>query len=147
MTTITVRVSGDELSYLNALATNKKLFKGAKDVSLGNVLKTLLQWCCENQVDPSPSSPPKHDEAQKILEQVHVVIPHLLYLSRLHLLMNGSSVPDEVVARCKEKAIDYINTVCGDFQGVSYREIKPSKNDIGLEQMPLESELSQWGIK
>ena len=49
-----------------------------------------------------------------------------------------------MVIKAKQQAIDYINSVCGDFQYMGYSEIKATSNEIGLKQLPVEKDYSAW---
>jgi len=144
MTTISVRLSDDELTYLEAISKNKKINKSAKKSSPGRALKLLVQWCIENQIDIASAYEKPENSLKKLLEQLHVSLPHILYLLRLHLLLDSSKIPDDTVAKAKQQAIDYINTICGGFQNVEYSEIETSSNDIGLKQLPIGKDRSIW---
>lgn len=51
---------------------------------------------------------------------------------------------DDVVSKAKQQALDYINSVCGDFQHIEYSEIETTRNEIGLKQLPVEKGSSDW---
>lgn len=146
MTTISVRLSDDELAYLEVISRNKKISKSSKQISPGRALKQLIKWCVDNEIDMAASYEKPEDSSRKLLEQLHVAIPHILYLSRLHILMDSNKVPDEAVIKAKQQAIDYINSVCGDFQHMEYSEIKASCNEIGLKQLSVEKDSSNWKV-
>ena len=138
MTTISVRLSDDELAYLEAISKSKKFSKSSKQSTPGRALKSLIKWCVDNEIDITSPYAKSADSSKKLLEQLHVTIPHLLYLSRLHILMDSNKISDDAVNKAKQQAIDYINSVCGDFQQVEYSEIKTICNEIGLKQLPIE---------
>jgi len=74
MTTISVRLSNDELAYLEAISKTKKIKSSTKKISPGRGLKQLIQWCTENQIDiTSTYDKPRHT-SNKLLEQLHVVM-------------------------------------------------------------------------
>jgi len=144
MTSISVRLSEDETAYLEAISRNKKISKSNKQSSPGRTLKRLIKWCADNQIDISSSYEKPENSSKKLLEQLHVSLPHVLYLLRLNLLLDSSKIPDEAIAKAKQQAIDYINSVCGDFQHVEYSEINAVGNEIGLKQLPVEKDRSAW---
>jgi hypothetical protein len=84
------------------------------------------------------------DDIKKMVEQIHIAIPNLLYLSRMQLLINSKSIPDTELETFVKKTIDYLNSVCGDFQNVNYNEIRFSMNDLGIKKTPIDKEKSQW---
>lgn len=144
MTAISVRLSDDELAYLEVISKNKKISKSSKQSSPGRALKQLIKWCIDNEVDMASSFEKPEDSSRKLLEQLHVAIPHVLYLSRLHILMDSNKISDDAVSKAKQQAIDYINSVCGNFQQIEYSEITVTSNDMGLRQLPVENERSAW---
>lgn len=144
MTTISIRLSDDELTYLEVISMNKKMNKASKKSSPGRTLKQLLQWCIDNQIDITSTYEKPENRPKKLLEQLHVSLPHILYLLRLHLLLDSSKISDDAVAKAKQQAIDYINSVCGDFQHMEYSEIQATHNEIGLKQLPIEKDCSAW---
>ena len=133
MTTISFRLSEAELAYLESFSKSKEISKSSKQNSPGRSLKQLIKWCVDHNIDITASYDKPQDSSRKLLEQLHVVIPHILYLSRLHILMDSNKVPDDVVSKAKQQAIDYINSVCGDFQHMKYHDIETSTNEIGLK--------------
>ena len=135
MTTISVRLSDEDLTYLEDISKSKKVSKSNKQSSPGRALKQLIKWCIDNEIDIDSPYEKLQNSSKKLLEQLHVAIPHLLYLSRLHILMDSDKIPDDAVSRAKQQAIDYINSVCGDFQEIEYSEINTVCNEIGLQQL------------
>ena len=59
-------------------------------------------------------------------------------------LRQSPKISDDVVAKAKQQAIDYINSVCGDFQNMEYSEIIASHNKIGFKQLPVEKNRTAW---
>lgn len=104
----------------------------------------MIKWCVENEIDITSSYEKPENSSRKLLEQLHVAIPHILYLSRLHILMDSNKISDNIVSKAKQQAIDYINSVCGDFQHMQYSEIRPTANDMGLKRLPIEKDSSNW---
>lgn len=144
MTTLSVRLSDDELAYLEVISRNKKINKPNKKSSPGRALKQLVQWCIDNQIDITSTYEKSGNSPKKLLEQLHVSLPHILYLLRLHLLLDSGKISDDVVTKAKQQAIDYINSVCGDFQNMEYSEVNATINEIGLKQLPVEKNRTSW---
>ena len=145
MTIISSRVTQKELDYLTEIAIKNKIFKGeSKEVSLGKATKELIKWCQSNNVDLNKKQNSMDDDVKKMIEQIHISIPNLLFLTRLQLLLSSDSIPDEEVARCVKKTIEYLNSSCGDFQNVNYNEIRFSTNDLGIKQTPIDKDKTQW---
>jgi hypothetical protein len=147
MTTLSTRLSEKELEYLSTLAAQNQLYKGtSNELSLGKAMKELIKWCQLNKIDIRKVNQAMDKDIKKMIEQIHVSIPHLLYLSRLQILLDSDKVADERVVHCRQQTLDYLNTVCGDFQNVTYNEVRFSINDIGLKQTPIAKEKTLWKL-
>lgn len=147
MTSIAARLSQKELDYLTEIASTQKLYKGdSEELSLGKALKEVIKWCQSNQIDISKTHQSMDNDIKKMIEHIHVSIPHLMYLSRLQTLINSDNIPDEKVKICRQQTIDYLNKVCGDFQHTSYNEVRFSMNDIGLKTTPSDKDKTQWTL-
>lgn len=147
MTTLSTRLSQKELDYLETIALENKLYKGAtKKTSLGKAMKELIKWCQLNDIDISKPLPSMDGDTKKMIEHIHLSIPNLLYLSRIQTLLGSDKFSDEEVTKCRKQTIAYLNTVCGDFQNVTYSEIPCSSNEIGLNQSTIEPEKTKWKL-
>lgn len=145
MTTISTRLTQKEMDYLTKVAIENKIFKGtSKDVSHGKAMKEIIKWCQHHDVDINKRQQSVDDNIKKMIEQIHISIPNLMYLSRLQLLLNSQSIPDEEQSICVKKTMDYLNSACGDFQNINYNEIRFSMNDLGIKQIPIDKEKSLW---
>ncbi|RUQ96665.1 hypothetical protein [Legionella septentrionalis] len=144
MTSLSVRLSEEEIAYLEAISKNKKLFRYSSRRSPGRALKALIKWCAENKIDISENFEKPANSSKKLLEQLHVTMPHILYLLRMHILMDSGKISNEEITSAKRQAIDYINTVCGEFQLHKYTEIEAIPNSIGMKQLPIETANSGW---
>lgn len=147
MTSVSIRLSPKEITYLTALLDKKQFFPQEKEATLGKILKQFIKWCSEHEIGLDSTDENSEETSQKLLEQVHVSIPHILYLLRLHILMDSGKISDEVVIKAKQQAIDYINSVCGDFQHIEYNQIEPTNNEIGLNQIPMAKNHTRWKIE
>lgn len=145
MTTISTRLTPKEMDYLTKIAIENKIFKAdSKDVSHGKAMKELVKWCQSNNVDINKQQRSMDDDIKKMIEQIHISIPNLLYLTRLQLLLNSASIPDEELSKFVKKTIDYLNSACGDFQNINYNEVRFSMNDLGIKQTPIDKDKSLW---
>ena len=147
MTTISAKFSEKELDFLSKIALENTLYKGdSKEPSLGKAMKELIKWCLINQVNINRNNSGLDVEYKKMLEQIHVTIPHLMYLARLQTLLGSETISDEKVQQSKQQTITYLNKVCGDFQSINYNEINVATNDLGLKQNPIDKDQSAWAM-
>jgi hypothetical protein len=84
------------------------------------------------------------DNLVKMIEQIHVSIPHLLYLLRFQTLSSFEDSSDEKIKKYRYQSVDYANKTCGDFQNINYNAIRFSMNDIGFKTIPSDKEKTQW---
>lgn len=146
MTIVSAKFTENELEYLSKIASDNALYKGDnKELSLGKALKELIKWCQDNKVDINNSNNEFDLNCKKMLEHIHVSIPNLLYLLRLQILFASDGITDEKILHCKRQSIEYLNKICSDFQEIIYKEIKPSYNEFGLQQMPKQT-ASAWQL-
>lgn len=139
MTVVSCRLNEDELFYVNLLAKKMK-------VKTSRALKVLVSFAMNNNLDCSNPQNKVSDEVRKMLEQIHMMMPHLLYNSRIASKASLSSFTDEDFGNFHIELLDEMNRKCGDYQSVSYTQNYITHNPIGFSQMPIEQELSRWKL-
>ncbi len=147
MTVVSTRLSPKELDYLAGIASENKMRKGGSDeLSLGKALNELVRWCHLNRIDINSDHNAVNDDIKKMIEQIHVAIPHLMYLTRLQTVLLSDGIPEEKIARSQAQTLDYINKTCGDLQNVNYDLVRFSMNDIGLKTLPVNKDKTLWKL-
>ena len=147
MTVVSTRLSSKELDYLAQIASDNEMYKGkSKDVSLGKALYELVRWCYLNKVDINQNNSAMNDDVKKMIEQIHIAIPNLMYLSRLQTVLASKDIPDETLKNSRHQTVDYLNKTCGDFQNVQYNQVRFSMNDIGLKSTPTDKDKTLWKL-
>ena len=87
MSIISAKLNQNEIDYLEKIAIENHLFKGeSKEPSVGKAMKELIKWCQMSQVKIGEKQNNGLSEIQKMLEQIHTTIPHLMYLQRMQIL-------------------------------------------------------------
>jgi len=142
---ISAKLNHNEIEYLEKIAIENHLYKGeAKEPSVGKAMKELIKWCQMNQVKIGEKQNIDSSEVQRMLEQIHTTIPHLLYLQRMQILFQSDSISDEKIANCKQQSIDFINANCGAFQEIQYQTISTVENENGMGKLPIDKNKSKW---
>lgn len=145
MTTVATRFSPKELEYLSKIASSHHLYKSNEtELSLGKALRELVRWCLLNDIDINKKTKSIDDDLVKMIEHIHIALPHLMYLSRLQTLMVSDGISDEKILGGKRQSIDYLNKVCGDFQNVQYTQVHFSMNDFHLKTTPSDKDKTVW---
>lgn len=147
MTVVSTRLSPKELDYLTGIASENKMRKGGSDeLSLGKALNELVRWCHLNHIDINSNHNAVNDDIKKMIEQIHVAIPHLMYLTRLQTVLLSDGIPEEKITRSRAQTLDYINKTCGDLQNINYDLVRFSMNDIGLKTLPVNKDKTLWKL-
>lgn len=145
MTSVSIRLSKKEEFYLSELmAKYQQLSPYDDNVSLGKIIKKLLEYCANNNVDFTKSDTKVDDDLRKMIEQIHVAIPNLMYLSRVSSTMAIKECKADEFSPYKQSALNYMSEVCGDFQNVSYRTLRVKMDDNGIKKAPIDKEKSLW---
>jgi hypothetical protein len=145
MTSVAIRLNENELDYLKKIAQENKICKKGNDISIGKTIKELIRWCELNKISFSQNTNNlMTDNLVKMIEQIHVSIPHLLYLLRFQTLSSFEDSSDEKIKKYRYQSVDYANKTCGDFQNINYNAIRFSMNDIGFKTIPSDKEKTQW---
>ena len=145
MSIISAKLNHNEIEYLEKIAIENHLYKGGlKEPSVGKAMKELIKWCQMNQVKIGEKQNIDSIEVQRMLEQIHTTIPHLLYLQRKQILFQSDAISDEKIANCKQQSIDFINANCGAFQEIQYQTISTVENENGMGKLPIDKNKSKW---
>jgi len=145
MKAVSVRLSKKEEAYLTELKEKyEQVEPFDDDVSLGKTLKYLLKYCVENQVDFTKNETKVEDDLRKMIEQIHVAIPNLMYLSRVSTSMAVKDCSADEFAPYKQSALNYMTEVCGDFQNVTYSTLRIRIDDNGIKKTPVDKEKTLW---
>ena len=145
MTTLSAKFTKADVDYLTDIARDNHLFKGySEEPSAGKAMKELIKWCQMYQVKIGEKQNIDSSEVQRMLEQIHTTIPHLLYLQRMQILFQSDSISDEKIANCKQQSIDFINANCGAFQEIQYQTISTVENESGMGKLPIDKNKSKW---
>ena len=145
MSIISAKLNQNEIDYLEKIAIENHLFKGeSKEPSVGKAMKELIKWCQMSHIKIGEKQNNGQAEIQKMLEQIHTTIPHLMYLQRMQILFQSDTISDEKIASCKQQSIDFINANCGAFQDIQYQNISTVENENGMGKLPIDKNKSKW---
>ncbi len=145
MSIISAKLNQNEIDYLEKIAIENHLFKGeSKEPSVGKAMKELIKWCQMMNIKIGEKQNNVLSEIQKMLEQIHTTIPHLMYLQRMQILFQSDAISDEKIASCKQQSIDFINASCGAFQDIQYQNISTVENENGMSKLPIDKNKSKW---
>ena len=145
MSIISAKLNQNEIDYLEKIAIENHLFKGeSKEPSVGKAMKELIKWCQMMNINIGEKQNNGLSEIQKMLEQIHTTIPHLMYLQRMQILFQSDAISDEKIASCKQQSIDFINSNCGAFQDIEYLTISTVENENGIGKLPIDKNKSKW---
>ena len=145
MATISAKFTKLETEYLEEIARENHLFRGdSNEPSIGKAMKELVKWCRLSGVKIGDRKITESDESLRMLEQIHATIPQMMYHVRMQILFNSEHVSDDLVAKSKESAMNFLNGSCGEFQEIHYKKISPLIDDNGLNRLPSGKSPSKW---
>lgn len=148
MTTISAKLIKTEIDYLTEIAMENHLYKGDSDEpSIGKAMKELIKYCRMIGLKIGENKISRLDESQRLLEQIHAILPQMMYHLRMQVLFNGETLSDDILAKCKQSAINFLNESCGEFQEVKYQTITPVADDNGFNKLPIDRDDSKWKSK
>lgn len=148
MTTISAKFTKTEIDFLEEIARDNNLYKGDSDEpSIGKAMKELIKWCRMSGIKIGKNGGSESNDSQRMLEQIHSILPQMMYQLRMQLLFNSETVSEELIAKCKQSTISFLNSSCGAFQDIQYKMITPVEDDNGIRKLPVDSSLSKWTIK
>ena len=145
MDTVAIRISQHEFEYLQSIAEKIALFKNeGESLSVGKALKELLKWCVNHGIDITKKQDGIDDELRKMIEQIHVSIPNIIYHLRIQSLMDSNKFNEQEIEPYKKSTVKYMNETCGDFQNVTYKNIRISMSNSGIKRIPIDEDKSLW---
>jgi hypothetical protein len=134
---VSVRFNEKDVSYLQALAKEK-------GKSMGKILQDLVTHCRENSIGQSEEMRQNGDRITQMLEEIHLAIPHLIYMNRTVFNCWAHKVGNKEFTAMRTASLEKTGAICGGFQSMNYRLTGVSMNDNGLQTLPIETENSQW---
>lgn len=140
MSKIDLRIDESTKRYL--LDTCEKL----GDKSINYTVKNLLKWCQFNGVDPSKNTSTFDEEVRKMIEHIHLSVPHLMLSSSLNSMATMENLSEQRLKELSKRAMSRLNQRCGDFQNVQYEKTSFTFNQSGLRESPESEELTKWKL-
>lgn len=139
MSVTSTRLKEGEHTYLQQLANKRK-------ISVSNALRDLVEFAAQNELDPYAGSTDFPDEVRKMIEQIHMAIPHLMYTTRATNKVMLGKLSDDELFTLQRSVLDEMTRRCGDFQTVKYTQNYTAKNKQGLTEMPLDEKETAWKL-
>lgn len=144
-----IRLSDSEMTFLEKIAIEHQLYKKNNEPSLGMAIKHILkEKITHNNVDINNKSNVNDDKIQRILkmiEQINIMIPHLVHASQISTKCLLGKINDTEIAK-KIFALSLDETVkkCGQIQGEEYENIDVSNDKNNMKTIPIEENKNQW---
>lgn len=139
MKMIGTRLDESEYSYVEALA--KKM-----GVKPSRAIKAVLSFAAKTDLDVTKPTTKVSDDLRKMIEQIHMIMPHIMYSSRLSSVINMRGIPESEMKQLQQNLLEDTTQRCGDFQSVTYTQNYTNTSKIGFTQMPIEQEVSAWKL-
>ena len=130
------RINNETEAYLLQVAKENHLNNPSNnEPSAGIAAKEIIKWCMKNNINISKNLNELSSETVKMIEQIHVAIPHLMLLTRMNTqeILNLS---EEKVTEVRAKSLNYLNKTCGSFQDIHYENVRVTINSAVMKQAP-----------
>ncbi len=137
MKAITTRIPPATYEQLIALANEK-------GVTLGNLMRRITEFFCENKLDVEQPVYQGKDHLCHMVEQIHAVMPHLVMYSRTAYANAVQSMDEAKSHHLTTESLKKTTEICGGFQTVDYQTTPVSYNFKGLKTIPIEPHKSTW---
>lgn len=122
----------------------KQIQEKTCDNSLNLIAKKLIKWCLINDVDPSKKTSEFDDDVRKMIEHIHLSIPHLMLSSSVSSLAAMGDLDNDKSKEISDTAIKRLNQRVGDFQNINYKTLSVTINKTGMKQAPEDEEITEW---
>lgn len=143
--TISIKVGEREREFIHEIAAHFKLYKrSSTDLSYTKALQFLIEFCLQNEINPTKKDDNNIAEMRKMIEQIHASIPHILFQNQFQSLILANKLMGEDIGSVKQSTIQYLNDNFSGFQNITYKDVKAKINGIGLKTLPLEQGVSIW---
>jgi hypothetical protein len=95
-------------------------------------------------VDPSKNPSTFDEDTRKMIEHIHLSIPHLMLSSSVSSLAAMNDLDEDKKKVISKRAIERLNQRVGDFQNIEYKTLSITINNTGLKQAPENEEITEW---
>ena len=143
--TISIKVGDREKEFLYDIAEHFKLYKrSSKDLSCTKALQFLIEFCLQNNINPTIKDDNDLHEIRKMIEQIHASVPHIMYHQNFQSVVLANKYSDDELQGIQDGSLQYINNSFAGFQNNKYRYVKSKLNKYGLKTIPLEEGNTLW---
>ena len=148
---INLKLSEEQVSFLEKIAIKNKLLKNKNEPSVSKALKFLLDNYIKNNNDLAMKKNKKLDNMERMLEQIHVMIPHILYHARYnssycHAALKQSKISEVSMLEFSGRVIKNVYQICGDFQSYNYQNLYLSSDNKNMKTIPIEEGENKWKL-
>jgi hypothetical protein len=147
-----IYLSDEVLTKLSSIAAKKYLH--TKDGN-PNYLEAIRYIINEFTLDSSPKKDNKYseklDNMERMLEQMHVTIPHILYHTRYnssycHAALKQSKISEVSMLEFSGRVLKNVYQICGDFQSYNYHNVYLSLDNKNMNVIPIEEGENKWKL-
>ena len=114
MSLCTVRLNENDIALLT------KLIDGKQCKTPGSAIKAVLKFCYENDVDFTQDISIDRNKHNKMIEQIHVMMPQVMYMLSFLLSNDLTQLDDKKAKALREKALQFINKTCSAMNDIEY---------------------------
>lgn len=147
MTThLSFRVTDEELAYLRKVAYENELFKSGTTPSESKGIKHILKQAIINEKNKNDTSSSEElSHITKLIEQINVLVPHLIHNSKISATCLLGMIKDtETAERIYRNSLKDSAKICGQIQDEQYKEIYIASDKNNMRTIPIEEDKNKW---
>ena len=140
---ISLRLTDEEVLFLEKIASNNKMYKKDGSLSMGLAIKRLIDDE-KNHVNKSDKDDSDMKSIRKLIEQINISIPHLMFNTNFTYKALSSWLNDDEFNELKNSTVSETVKTCGQIQENTYNEIYISSNKKNMKTIPIDSDNNKW---
>jgi len=129
-------LTDDLLLKLDMIAIQNKLLTTDGKPHYTKTLRYILENIHPNSLQSPSSFSDELSAVRKMVEQINVALPHLLYNTTFSYKLNEATLSDQKFGELKNFTLGVVNKTCGQIQEQNYKYIYPSFDSKNMKTIP-----------
>lgn len=140
---VSLKITDEDAIFLEKLAEQHNLKKANGHPSVGKMIKRLVEKARIASSDEADTSA-LLTRMNHLLEEVHVMIPHMLLHGVFNAKLLSSSLGDQDYSTLLKEAVANTTKICGSLQNQKYKKIHIAYDQKNMKTIPINEDENQW---
>ena len=137
-------LTDDVLEKLDKIANQNKLLTADGKPHYTKTLRYILANIDPDAVQSPSSFSDELRAIRKMVEQINVAVPHLLYNTTFSYKINEGTLSDPKFIEFKAYTLKNVAGVCGQIQQQTYQHIYAGHDSKNMKTIPIEEDKNVW---